>query len=273
MTNYGGDKRDPRFFIIDNEIVTEYKLGPYAGWLYVAIVQHINHKTGGAFPSLTTLAEETGMSEPSVIKYLYVLVEKKLICIYQTEGEKGEHLGNYYELLPVEKVVKDINQGGKPALPGVVNGVEPNYTNTNKTNEQDVSKPKPFADTPPAVSSAPQDPPKPPTPQQAMFEAICHAFGYDWRTMTRVKQGNIGRIAAELRRGGALPTDIPVFYAWCVEKKWPDFTENVFATRWDNYKADSKTHESATPDYEPLTDAEIDAEWQRMFAGGGGGAS
>jgi len=69
-----------------------------------------------------------------------------------------------------------------------------------------------------------------------MFEAICHAFGYDWHTMTRVKQGNIGRIARELRQATATPADIPAFYAWCKAQQWPDFTENALATRWDDFK-------------------------------------
>jgi hypothetical protein len=33
----GTDQREPGFFIIDNEVVEDYNLGPYAGWLYYKV--------------------------------------------------------------------------------------------------------------------------------------------------------------------------------------------------------------------------------------------
>lgn len=62
------------------------------------------------------------------------------------------------------------------------------------------------------------------------------AFGYDWHTITKSKRANVGRVAKELLDAGATPDDIPDFYAWCRRQKWSDFTENAFATRWDDYK-------------------------------------
>lgn len=86
---------------------------------------------------------------------------------------------------------------------------------------------------------------RPPSAQQLMFEAVCVAFGFDWRKMTPSKRKNIGRIANELTEAGATPSDIPGFHRWCKAQDWPDFTENVFATRWDDYKAERRPASAA----------------------------
>jgi predicted transcriptional regulator len=131
----GTDQREPGFFIIDNEVIENYDLGPFAGWLYVVIVKHINRQTNKTFPSIATLAEKAGMSKPSVIKYLSELENKNLIRIERSrDPETGEHKPNHYYLV---QVVKEIYKGGKGDLQGVVKEVDHNKTKPNNTQLQE----------------------------------------------------------------------------------------------------------------------------------------
>jgi DNA-binding transcriptional regulator YhcF (GntR family) len=131
----GTDSRKHDFFIIDNEVIDNYELGPYAGWLYIAIVRHINQQTGGAFPSIATLAQKTGMSSPTVIKYLGELEKKSLIRVKrQWDESTGGNKPNHYFL---EGVVKEFNKGCKAPLQPLVKEVYTNKTNLNNTNEQE----------------------------------------------------------------------------------------------------------------------------------------
>ncbi len=106
MTEIATDKRRHSFFIVDNAVVDSYGLCPQEGWLYCVIVRHINHRTGVAFPSLALLIAQTGMSRPTVIKYLKALVEKGLL-----RYESGQQTGtaNIYELMPIGEGVKAFN--------------------------------------------------------------------------------------------------------------------------------------------------------------------
>lgn len=137
----GTDSRRHRVFFVDNEVIDDYKLGPYAGWLYIVILRHVNFQTNVAFPSLATLAKECDMSEPTVIKYLNVLVEANLIRIHQAQDTETKEYGpNSYEAMAVQKAVNDVYQGGKTDLPGVVNDVKGKDTKENNTNEQDAAQ-------------------------------------------------------------------------------------------------------------------------------------
>jgi len=113
-----------------------------------------------------------------------------------------------------------------------VDKVARSYTEntTENTTEKDHS------DTPPAVSGAAEKPERKPTEHQLMFEALCKTWGHDWNQMTPTKKKNFGRVASELRKAGAKPEHIPAFYGWCKAQQWPDFTENVMTTRWDDYR-------------------------------------
>ena len=99
----------------------------------------------------------------------------------------------------------------------------------------------PIEGAPPQASESTDDPtpePKKPTAQQAMFGALCEVWKYDPTTMTKSKKKDVGKVAGELVGAGAAPADVPAFYAWCVAKKWPDFTIHVFPTRWDDFRVE-----------------------------------
>lgn len=157
------DERRFGFFMIHNSVVDNFGLTPYEGWLYVIIARHVNQKTGVAFPSLTTLANEGRMSRMQVTRCLKSLQEKGLLEVTpQPITGKRARTTNHYRLLeppasPVNVVtdsdylvttsdhlvtdsdylVTGSDQGSHSQLLGVVTDSDPNNTNKNKTNEQD----------------------------------------------------------------------------------------------------------------------------------------
>ena len=133
MNDKGTDKR-PRMFMVEHAVLTDYDLKPNEGWVYIWIVSHINGKTGDAFPSLSTLAKETKLSKPTVVNSIHHLEEIGLIEVEHTTKSNGSAGVNHYRLLsaqPLTRVVNVLYQGGKRALPGVVNDVDSNYIESN----------------------------------------------------------------------------------------------------------------------------------------------
>ena len=208
-TNTGSDSRRYNFFIGDNEIVDDYDLGPFAGWLYIVILRHLNQLQQVSFPSLATLAKEAGMSEPTVIKYIAVLQEKKLIEVEkQFDTEKKEYGNNHYRILPVlKKAVKEVNQGGKTDLPGVVKEVESNNTSKNNT-----------------VSLASAKKPRGKRPSKQSFTAekmnpvkdrIVALFGWDWETMSPEESGQVQKAAYSWLCANGTFAELDNTYAYC----------------------------------------------------------
>lgn len=137
------ERRQPRHFWADNEIVSNYlpQIGVYGFSVYMLLCYHANAKTGKAFPSIATMAKKLEVSEPTIRSALEKLQKAKLIQISRrtkmSKNGKEVPTNNYYTLLTVRKnkqgVVNQVDQGGKPHLPGVVNQVSPNNTKYNKT--------------------------------------------------------------------------------------------------------------------------------------------
>lgn len=67
------------FTMVDNNALkriqdhTESEARARAIGLYVVLVSHRNHTTGEAFPSISLLSDETGMSRKIVMKYIEIL--------------------------------------------------------------------------------------------------------------------------------------------------------------------------------------------------------
>ncbi|WP_040195070.1 helix-turn-helix domain-containing protein [Clostridium culturomicium] len=77
-----------------NRILTE--VGVYAWVVYEELLSRLNTKTGECFPSASSIAEKTGMSERAVFKYLDILREKKWIAWEQSKASGSKHKSNYY---------------------------------------------------------------------------------------------------------------------------------------------------------------------------------
>jgi DNA-binding transcriptional MocR family regulator len=103
------DKRNHNFTLIENEVITDLKLTPYEGWLYVVLLSHVNRETGVAFPGTGRLAELSGMSETTVKNVIRSLVNLGLII--KTNRFNGkEYASNEYAFVSVK--------GPSPRAPG-----------------------------------------------------------------------------------------------------------------------------------------------------------
>lgn len=178
MKDKGSDGRPPQIHI-DQAVIEHYGLNHNAGWLYVVIVSHVNGKTGVAFPGLARLAKLTGMSKPTVIKYIKVLEDKGLIEVSRENVEgTSEKDVNHYKVLPViggktvlppskevaketdvvkpfdyvkkpvDHLVKEDDDGSKAVLPQVVKPVDSNHLESNhleltKKKESSAKAPRP----------------------------------------------------------------------------------------------------------------------------------
>jgi hypothetical protein len=157
MTNTITDKRERGYFQIDNEIVENYQLSPYSGWLYCVISKYANRATGESFPSLNTLAQEANMSKPAVIKHMAELEKRNLITVKREKINAKKNAVNRYFLQPIIKnsylellkVVNEVNH--------LVNEVDRNKTQVNKTKEKDSSAPQASAESLGDSSDTPQD--------------------------------------------------------------------------------------------------------------------
>lgn len=87
---------EPAFTIVHDVVLSEYELGPHAGWLYVQLKSYTRKGDEVAFPSIGTLAKRCGMSKRTVQRHLKTLAEKHLIEIQQRTTEQGDFDSNLY---------------------------------------------------------------------------------------------------------------------------------------------------------------------------------
>jgi hypothetical protein len=115
------DRRRKGFFTIENALFDQYgaQLKAHGLAVYIALARFVN-QDGACWPSLSTIANRTGMSRMQVIREIGKLQELGLIAVEHQCGEKGEHRSNLYILLNVPEVVTDSDWGSNTQLLGVV---------------------------------------------------------------------------------------------------------------------------------------------------------
>lgn len=115
MTDKLIDRREPGFYIVDNEIIEVYgaRLGVYGIAVYNVLLKFSNASGENAFPSYQTIADLLGMSRPKAVEGVKLLLECGLIEKTPRMSSSGDPTTNIYTLLDVKKVVG----GGKQHLP------------------------------------------------------------------------------------------------------------------------------------------------------------
>lgn len=78
----------PQHVQVPNNVIKEQKLDPTDVLVYAHLKNHINSETLEAFPSITTLAKEAGLSRPTVMKAIKHLEENGDISIRKVQLEK-----------------------------------------------------------------------------------------------------------------------------------------------------------------------------------------
>ncbi len=74
------DKRAAGFFQIDNEVLDNYNLSPFAFLLYSWLLRYAGNKTGSYF-SVRTFAEKYKKSRNTIRAARKELLDAKLICV------------------------------------------------------------------------------------------------------------------------------------------------------------------------------------------------
>lgn len=85
------DKREPGFYIIDDEIVDEYgpKIGPLGLAVYNVLVRHVHKHGKSSFPSYQTIAVKLGITRNSSIKCVSILLKEGVIGKKSRTSESG----------------------------------------------------------------------------------------------------------------------------------------------------------------------------------------
>lgn len=213
-------------FVLDSEIP------PLAKYICLYLATYMNAHQDVAWPSLSTISGQTGLSRPTIVKYLeYLNVKKWLI---KTVGNTKVHKSNTYAIsFPenVETLVKEINYPGKPPLLGLVNDVNPNNNNNKQKNRYI------------AISGEKASDPKKRkytrTPSPAGFDELWKLYDRKGNRLPAIKaykqkgldqdrqeQNHIGRYITEMRELGHFEG---------VNRKFvKDFERFILAEVWDN---------------------------------------
>lgn len=148
------DRRKKGWFYLDNEYLNG--LGKYFGpvgiAVYVALCRHADHDQR-CFPAQELIAEETGVTPRTVIKYIKLLEKHNVIAKDRQRKHGGKWLNNTYYLLdksewiyPSELSSHGDNQVKQKTSPSEINSsshvkqFHTKDTNTNKTNRNNTNR-------------------------------------------------------------------------------------------------------------------------------------
>ena len=130
------------------EIVIDSDLPSYSKYLCLYLATFMNGKQNLAWPSLARIQKETGLTKPTIIKYLDIAESANFLVTERKDDYKTNN--HYHARIPnsLLRVVKEVNQGSKGDLLGVVKDVNTNKQVNKQVNKKRVKK-KTF--TPPTV--------------------------------------------------------------------------------------------------------------------------
>jgi hypothetical protein len=107
------------FVQLDAKMLKNYMpiIGPNGLAVYTCLKLHENRRTGQCNPSYQTIANETGLSRRSVIRYARLLINLKLISPIPIWDSKGDRTSNQYNFTDPGRL--DYGEGGaEPLQPG-----------------------------------------------------------------------------------------------------------------------------------------------------------
>lgn len=113
------DKRETKWFWLDNALVDREDLNIYEKMLYVCLARHIGNNEF-AYPGLDTLCKELGIKDTrTIVKHTRTLEEKGLIEVERTKGKTNKYyLKNVNEVhtsnVPTSNVQTTLNVGMVP---------------------------------------------------------------------------------------------------------------------------------------------------------------
>lgn len=90
-------------------------VGPEGLAVYTCLKMHENRRTGQCNPAYQTIADETGMSRRSAIRYTRILVNLKAVSLVPIWTDKGDRTSNQYNLTDPARF--DYGQTQAPGVP------------------------------------------------------------------------------------------------------------------------------------------------------------
>lgn len=254
---------------------------------------------GLAWPGIETLVKRSRLGKRAVIKQLKRIEDMGELRIFRRAGQHNfyivdigltdEQRDSAIETLSkkvgvsVEEITSELcapvitsSPTGEPQFTSTDGSGEPQDTTTGEpqttrsvigtvSKDRTIKEPKELA---PAAQESPEptDPPKPLTPHQRMFGAICDAWGYNLAAITKSKRGQINGAVGELMDTNATPEDMPAFKAWLEAQvssgKWRSYTVSAMAKYWADFE---KEYHAPPPapirwDYGDVTQEDIQDE-------------
>jgi hypothetical protein len=208
-------------------------------------------RDGQADPSISKMAAKLGVTEPTVRKGIAVLEQAHLIKV--TRGRLDQHgdpTTHLYEIIAVKRgggksdlppPVKDVYHPGQPALPGVVNDVDPLKNKKENIQDKKEDSPKPplgvesraleiefenpgveidISNVDLEVALQPSPPvPSPPSPfdleTELMLVAIRRVTGLDYRLIPEVLED-----VTKYRKCGYTAEDVADAQQVCMKSDW-----------------------------------------------------
>lgn len=108
---------------------------------------------------------------------------------------------------------------------------------------------------------------KPPTPQQQLFENICHAWGWDTRSLTPSVREHVGRVASELMAAHAPPERMRDFKGWLDKRaerdNWKSYTLSAFSKYWPDFAAVLAAEEERQRTHKPKPIPTLDDKMEK----------
>jgi hypothetical protein len=107
-------RRRPPWAWFDKRIITRYgrQLGPHDIAVYMALTVHADGELQTCFPSYQTIAKQIGVSKPTVLKAIKLLLTLHLIMKQAMQSPEGDAGPNLYTLLDIPATPIDL-----PATP------------------------------------------------------------------------------------------------------------------------------------------------------------
>lgn len=234
------DRREPGFYIVDNEVIEVFgaRIGVYGIAVYNVLLKFANASGENAFPSYQKIADLLGISRPKAIEGVKILLEHGLIEKTPRMSSSGDPTTNIYTLLDVKKIAGGSKQdllgskqnllgGGKQDLLGGKQRLPDQYPLINTQSiEQDPSiknqaSPSPSA-LPPARKARGGQGKAPHPNTQPIMLAYEEALGYDAPNYAKESAS-----AKKLAQRNYTPEDVAIAYH--ALKKQP-YWENRFVS-------------------------------------------
>lgn len=246
--------------------VWEFDLPQNEKLVCLALADHADHMGKDVRPSQALIAWKTGFSVRHVRRLIDSLVEKGAVVCESSGKAKGKP-NTYtidFENAPKLKPFREKGKPPKVGHPGVLpaddgSDIQESYpggtsesptgsdiqesdrTVLNDHNNEKITSEPVGPDTLPDQTST-DEAPKPPTPQQAMFEAICQAWGYSTADVTDTQRGLIGKVAKELVKVGAPTADMASLKGYLDIRArrdgWKQYTVVAMAKYWPDFLKD-----------------------------------